>query len=259
MKTLKSIVAVAFVVLLSILSSCSNVDDTSTVKDFYFVGGEGNVPKYWKNGVATSLTDGKNYADAAAITVVGNDVYVAGYEYSSPSVAKYWKNGVATALTDRTKWAQTSAITVAGNDVYVAGYETNDTNIAVATYWKNGVATELTDGKHHAVARAITVVGNDVYVAGYEYNGSEISRLFYGSYITDGRSIAKFWKNGVATTLTNGQNNASACAITVVGNDVYVAGYDGNVAKCWKNGVANIVVPNASYSSWVTGMFITTN
>lgn len=254
MKTLKSIAAVAFVILLIILSSCSN-DDTPTVKNFYFVGGEGNVPKYWKNGVATELTDGKNYADATAITVVGNDVYVAGNDYS---VAKYWKNGIATVLNDGTKAAYAYAITVVGNDVYVAG-DYGGLEIGVATYWKNGVATALTDGKHHAVARAITVVGNDVYVAGYEYNGSEISRLFNGAYITDGRSVAKFWKNGVATTLTDGQNNASANAITVVGDDVYVAGNDGNVAKYWKNGVANIVVPNASYGNWVTGMFITTN
>lgn len=55
-----------------------------------------STAKYWLNGTATSLTDGKNNAYAYAIAVNGTDVYVAGVETplgSSYSVAKYWKNG----------------------------------------------------------------------------------------------------------------------------------------------------------------------
>ncbi len=65
MKTVKSTLVAACVVLLSILSSCSNddtpvLDPNSALKDIYFAGYKGTVATYWKNGVATSLTDGKN-------------------------------------------------------------------------------------------------------------------------------------------------------------------------------------------------------
>jgi hypothetical protein len=60
----------------------------------------------------------------------------------------------------------------------------------------------LTDGTNHAVANSVYVSGGDVYVAGYEYNASV-------------KSVAKMWKNGVATALTNGKNHAFAYSIFV--------------------------------------------
>ena len=57
------------------------------------------VAKYWKNEIATSLTDGSSDVFVNDIIIVGNDIYVVGYEnYHSISVATYWKNGVATVL-----------------------------------------------------------------------------------------------------------------------------------------------------------------
>ena len=59
------------------------------------------VATYWKNGTATSLTDGTKYADAYAIAVDGNgNVYVAGYtsDASGNFMPTYWKNGTATNL-----------------------------------------------------------------------------------------------------------------------------------------------------------------
>ena len=53
-----------------------------------------------------------------------------------------------------------------------------------------------------------------------------------------GNSIAAYFKNGMPASLTDGSLRASATAIAVAGNDVYVAGYEGGVAKYWKNGVA---------------------
>ncbi|MDR2087431.1 MAG: T9SS type A sorting domain-containing protein [Dysgonamonadaceae bacterium] len=67
----------------------------------------------------------------------------------------------------------------------------------------------------------------DVYVAGYENNGN-----------TD---VAKVWKNGAATNLTDGTYNSEASSVYVSGNDVYVAGYEGGRilnaagARMWKN------------------------
>ncbi len=82
------------------------------------------------------------------------------------------------------------------------------------------------------------IPGVDVYATGWESNGT-----------TD---LAKYWKNGSPTSLTNGSKghmplgnvespDAVAYALAVSGTDVYVAGYEFNgtqyVAIIWKNGV----------------------
>jgi hypothetical protein len=204
-----------------------------------------DVAKYWKNGVAISLTDGTEHAYANSIVLVGGDVYVAGSESDGELllfdplnerhayIAKYWKNGQAINLSDGTKYAHANSIVVVGSDVYVAGQEMNEANFYqaeyLAKYWKNGVAVSLTNGTSlGANAISIAVSGNDVYVAGHEW--------------TD-QSLAKYWKNGVAVTLDNSYSNARS--VTVFGSDVYVAG-TGNItsnsvtsiAKYWKNGQA---------------------
>jgi CTP:molybdopterin cytidylyltransferase MocA len=73
-------------------------------------------------------------------------------------------------------------------------------------------------------------LATDIYAVGYEFTGSFAN------------SIAKAWKNGVATSLTNGSNQAYASSVFVLGSDVYIAGSESNgtttVAKIWKNGVA---------------------
>lgn len=67
----------------------------------------------------------------------------------------------------------------------------------------------------------------DVYIAGYESNGEHL--------------VAKYWKNGVETVLSNGKYDAQATSIYIADNSIYVAGYESNgkknVAKYWKDGV----------------------
>ena len=60
------------------------------------------MAKYWKNGAPVTLSDGAFDAGANAIDVLGEDVYVAGYEYNAAgvSIAKLWKNGVSIPITD---------------------------------------------------------------------------------------------------------------------------------------------------------------
>jgi hypothetical protein len=73
----------------------------------------------------------------------------------------------------------------------------------------------------------------NVYVAGYEFNAN-------------GKAVAKLWKNGIATNLTDGTKEAvPACVFVMDNSDVYVAGYERDetnwpIGKIWKNGVATI-------------------
>ena len=224
---------------------------TNSNKDVYVAGYEfsgllSDVAKVWKNGEASSLTNGSGEASGNSIFVSGTDVYVAGVESNNGSnyVAKVWKNGVPTSLTNGSNDAYANSVYVSGTDVYVAGEEYNGTR-AIAKFWKNGVATSLTNGSNNAGAYSVYVSGTDVYVAGFEVNGT--------------RAIAKIWKNGVATSLTNGSNDAYALSVHVSGTDVYVAGQEDNatiwVAKIWKNGVATSLT-NGSNAAGAKSIFV---
>ncbi|HQW93057.1 MAG TPA: hypothetical protein PKY28_08145 [Ferruginibacter sp.] len=211
--------------IIAVTNSCKKNDFIPVAKNVYIAGTVSNgtvaVATYWKNGVATHLTDGTKGAIAYAIAVSGNDVYVGGIEQDAPSgnaIIKYWKNGIPTTLS-MGLLAEFGSMTVVGNDVYVCGNEIDNTK-HVAKYWKNGVETKLTDGTNHANAYAIAVSGNDVYVVG-----------------SDGVSGARLWKNGTAINLTGLRGPYS---IAVAGNDVYVGCNQligtTEVAVYWKNG-----------------------
>jgi hypothetical protein len=200
----------------------------------YVLGSENNIPTYWRNGVATPVTNGTFQAEAYSIFVSGNDVYIAGYERNIGGyyVAKYWKNGVETILSSTASYAAAYSITVSGNDVHVAGYEYSSTNSNdVAKYWKvtNGgtpQTTNLSDGTGDAYAEGIAVSGNDVFIAGLDEN----------------TNVAKGWKNGAVTNLTTGGSRTYANSVFVNGNDVYYGGaaYNGTtwMSTYWKNGTA---------------------
>ncbi|RYG15828.1 MAG: hypothetical protein EOO07_14545 [Chitinophagaceae bacterium] len=89
-----------------------------------------------------------------------------------------------------------------------------------------------------AEAFAVFVKGTDVYACGYEING--------------GKSIAKLWKNGVATNLSDGTKDEVCKKVFAIDNDVYIAGYDNNgttsKAKIWKNGVASVLTDATKYA-----------
>jgi nitrous oxide reductase accessory protein NosL len=65
----------------------------------------------------------------------------------------------------------------------------------------------------------------DIYIAGYEKS-------------VNGNKVAKYWKNGIVTELTDGSSNSDARDITLNNGVVYVCGNEGGVSKYWKNGVA---------------------
>jgi hypothetical protein len=68
----------------------------------------------------------------------------------------------------------------------------------------------------------------DIYIAGYEKS-------------VNGNKVAKYWKNGVVTELTDGSSNSNATDITLNNGVVYVCGNEGGVSKYWKNGVPKIL------------------
>lgn len=200
-----------------------------------------NIAAIWKNGAKTNLTDGTKRANAYSVFVNGSDVYVAGFESNgSKDVAKVWKNGVATNLTDGTKAAEARAVFVVGSDVYVAGVENFD-----AMLWKNGTPTILSTGSgHYAWGHSLFVAGADAYVAGIQYPS-------FGAPL-----VAKLWKSGVVTNLSDGTDRAEASSVYVQGTDVYIGGQDSTYAVVWKNGVVN-KLSNGVSPAFVSSVFVT--
>jgi hypothetical protein len=102
------------------------IDPNNTLPvDIYVSGHENSTAVFWKNGQKVNLPSTPFVNSAAtSIAVVGNNVYVAGWEgdfhNQSQNRAKYWKNGQEVFLTGTTG-AGANSIMVVGGDVYVAG------------------------------------------------------------------------------------------------------------------------------------------
>lgn len=231
----------------SIANSIAVVGNDVYVAGTEVIGPSKQIAKYWKNGQAIALTDGTKIAGATSIAVVGSDIYVAGIVYDGVyangypnGIATYWKNGQAIALTDGTKDADASSIVVVGNDVYVAGREYNGPG-NVVKYWKNGQPISLTNGTNVGWATSIAIVGNDVYVTGYEREGGVVGS---GGVI----GVAKYWKNGLPVSLTDGTIDSGASSIAVMGSDIYVVGWENYQGKYWKNGQLILLKGEAAMS-----------
>jgi hypothetical protein len=251
-----------------VATNLSNAVDSSDAvsvfvsgSDVYAAGSVGNIAKVWKNGIATNLTNGVNsFGEASAVFVVGNDVYVAGTEHATitnnNSIARVWKNGISMGINLSNGIISSNAysVFVVGSDVYVAGAVYDTTNYtSIAKLWKNGIAMNLTSNLYsYSEAFSVYVSGSDVYVAGY-------TRDSLGGTLQNGK--ATFWKNGIPTYLTNGNNDAGANSIFVSGNDVYIAGYENNatgpntIAKVWKNGIATNL-SNGTNETYANSIFV---
>jgi hypothetical protein len=207
------------------------------------------VAKYWKNATPVALTDGSNVAKATAIAVDANNVYVVGYEELGPNhlkEARYWKNGrrvdlkIDKHLTHGSDFSEANSIFVMGKDVYIAGTESG-----LATYWKNGDPVKLVNREKYqrgqvedmtiSTATSIIVSGKDVYVGGTQ------------DTLASKNTIAKYWKNGVALSLTHSPEDLkSDVLIGLSGKEAYltysiVDRSDKRLAKIWGNGRALIL------------------
>jgi hypothetical protein len=98
-----NVMVCAFLIIAAIVTSCSKDRDdepTPTEKqaDVDVVGqetnGANNVAKVWKNGTELyNLNNGAQDAFARSLFVLGNDVYVAGYEHNGTVVIAKPKYG----------------------------------------------------------------------------------------------------------------------------------------------------------------------
>lgn len=175
----------------------------------------------------------ENYTITVTVAASGPVVYVVGGQtFNGTQRVRVWKDGVGTSLTNGTYYSGGSSVFVKGNTLHVAGSQTIG-NIR-ASSWKieNGIELPtpgLNETNNDAYANSIFVSdNNDIYIAGQENHGASVG------------TIAKIWKNGVATHLST--VNGAAFSVFVSGSDVYAAGYEstseGWVAKSWKNGTA---------------------
>lgn len=205
------------------------------------------IAKYWKNGIATLLTNGQRNAMALSVYAVGNDIYAAGWEENNEGIkiAKYWKNAQqAVELSAGIYDAVATAIFVDNNRVYVSGNSNNAQNIKKAVYWNNGELNRLSDVSGEASANAIFVLDGVVYAAGFERKaGVEVA-------------VAKYWQNGKSISLSDGTKNTTASCIYKKGNDVIVLGEEENAngwsEKYWKgNTIYKVDIREAAFHNTV--------
>ena len=192
-----------------------------SIQDFF---SRPRTAKLWIDTMETSLTDGTKDAIAIGVFLLGNDVYIAGFESNgSKKVAKLWKNNTAISLTDGTKNAVANEIFVVGTDVYVTGFEAygilGSDELTRPVLWKNGVANYLpiSGTDKIAIATSVCVLGSDVYVAGTEKINVS------GAY----HYTAKLWKNGIATVISSStQILKSTAVVKLSGTDIYTGNFE---------------------------------
>lgn len=99
----------------------------------------------------------------------------------------------------------------------------------------------------------ITPKTTNVYVVGYEYAGTI--------------SHAKFWKNGVVTSLPTTGKTSLARAIFVLGNDVFIAGQEAvnldtdadRQIKLWKNGILAKTITDGTKHAVTRDLYVAGN
>lgn len=216
-------------------------DNSQTTTYVYAAGFVNSNAMVWRNGeVLFNLGNG----GALCVFVSGNDVYVAGWSWTSPgnSTAVIWKNGV---IYQTLGTGTARAVVVSGNNVFAAG-NCADSNAIV---WKNGsVLYNLGPGW----ASSMYVSGTDVFVSGNS------SVYVSGNNVNYGR----IWKNG--NVIHELGAAADVRSVFVSGNNVFAAGTIGGnppIATLWTNGIpqAQCTVFSFAHSVFVSGndVFVT--
>ncbi len=216
-----------------------------------------NQNRYWKNGTLINLNSGTfNRAEANDIQVVNGNVYVSGGASNlttSESKAVYWVNGVMNILPNTSGSSYSEGLFVSGTDIYLTGRDSLDN-----VYWKNGIKFILSvpNPYTNVSSNAIFAQNNDVYVAGshnfYNFPGN----LTYAN--------ASYWKNGIASILTNYTSikSANLLDVFVKNNIAYTVGYveDGPISFLPLYFQNNVPVPlsgvNNAQEVYLGGVFV---
>jgi hypothetical protein len=206
-----------------------------TAKDVYACGYEVVDGKreavYWKNSIATYLSDDKDYSTAYDLYIYDHDIYIIATDKQGKLA--YWKNDEKVIISSSGS-VYAKSLYVSSGDVYIAGNIQEEAfGIRHAVYWKNTEIHKLTSTDSvGSSADAIFVQQNNVYAIG-----------------TDGSSFdhEKYWKNGQHMPISTlaPPYRIHPTDIFVTKNDVYITGYEynngatigGGIAKYWKNGV----------------------
>ena len=153
------------------------------------------------------------------------DIYVCGR--NKDGYATYWKNGVA--FVNQNLKGEYIDIAISGGDVYTIANEDSELYSSIPSdyYYKNNVASKELGNGYARWYTSIAVSNGNVYVAGYDY---DLSSKMYN---------AKYWKNGVESTLPG--SNSRPHSIAVSGDLFYVGGIKTNSNSTnvvyWRNGV----------------------
>ncbi|MBO0320876.1 IPT/TIG domain-containing protein [Muricauda sp. CAU 1633] len=130
--------------------------------------------------------------------------------------------------------SETLVPTITG-DGSAADIEWSSDDEAIATVDENGNVTGISEG----TAIITADLGNDVNVACTVNISASVFAVGYEEI--NGIAVAKIWKNGVATNLTDGTAFGAATSVFVDGSDIYACGIvsgenDIPTAQVWKNG-----------------------
>lgn len=214
-----------------------------------------DVATLWKNGTQIELTDGTNYAQARSVCVCDGTVYLVGEhtDEQGTAVATLWTNRsddwtapTVRNLSDGSNHAYAQSVCVAGGDLYVAGYgyAPGGKNYT-AMLWKNDEPVQYLS-QAQSWAYSVCAANGHVYVAGWEYA------------VYDGRdcAVATLWIDGIAQPLTTERKSSQARCVFVSGEDIYVAGFLGDVAVVWKNGEPT-ALSDGTNTAAITSVFVT--
>lgn len=219
-----------------------------TSNDVYVAYVEDNYLKCVKNDVDQNIYIHYASNQKVNFVVYNNDIYFTGIDYNQ-NVGKIWINNTDTKLKcDDSCSVAPYSISISNGNIYVLGQIWGKSSTGILAYWKNNVPVELTDGTTRIDDPSMVVDGDNIYICGSLYNKS------------DKKYEVVLIKNGILTTISQGNNDNYASSIFIYNNDVYISGYeiydyDKSRAKYWKND-QEYILSDGSIAASATSIFI---
>jgi hypothetical protein len=227
--------------LLYTIPNCDQaIDLFVSGNDVYVCGKSGIAAKYWKNNVEVVLSAIGETAEANAISVLNNDVFVAGFEtFEGKKLARVWKNNtIYKNYSDGTNNAEVQHLSISNNNIYVVAEETIPFGSNTKFYKNLDQNPFFTIGSTKNVNQ-FCVSDDTVYAI-----------ISVGGFNT----ISQLYKNGEVTDLPSGFDPTF---LSVSGTDVYIFSYQSGQpsSKLYKNGTITDYLPFTE-SYFVSAMFV---